>query len=61
MDTPDLDEPVVGRVIDLADRRTRPVSVLLVAKDLPFATIVRDGQPTVPTPTFTLRAGDELP
>jgi PleD family two-component response regulator len=42
MDTPDLDEPVVGRVIDLADRRTRPVSVLLVAKDLPFATIVRD-------------------
>ncbi|WP_326576028.1 TrkA family potassium uptake protein [Streptomyces sp. NBC_00481] len=25
-----------------------------------IATIVRDGQPTVPTPTFTLRAGDEL-
>jgi trk system potassium uptake protein TrkA len=25
-----------------------------------IATIVRDGQPTVPTPAFTLRAGDEL-
>lgn len=25
-----------------------------------IATIIRDGQPTVPTPAFTLRAGDEL-
>ncbi|MCF4136287.1 hypothetical protein L1856_04430 [Streptomyces sp. Tue 6430] len=44
--------------------RSRTAGRTLAEVPLPdgtvIATIIRDGQPTVPTPAFTLRAGDEL-
>ncbi|MFC9291346.1 potassium channel family protein, partial [Streptomyces sp. NPDC057052] len=44
--------------------RSRTAGRTLAEVPLPdgtvIATVIRDGRPTVPTPAFTLRAGDEL-